>query len=36
VTPFQRMTAAVTSEVKKRARTIGDALSAETTEVRFG
>jgi hypothetical protein len=36
VTPFQRVTAAVTSEVKKRARTIGDALSAETTEVKFG
>ncbi|HEV2140344.1 MAG TPA: winged helix DNA-binding domain-containing protein [Candidatus Dormibacteraeota bacterium] len=36
VTPFRPMSAAVTSEVKKRARTIGDALSVETTEVNFG
>jgi len=36
VTPFRRMTAAVTTEVKRRARTIGDALSAEATEVKFG
>jgi hypothetical protein len=36
VTPFRRMTASVTADVKKRARAIGDALSAEKTEVRFG
>ena len=36
VKPFRRMTAAVTAEVKRRARTIGDALNAETTAVRFG
>jgi hypothetical protein len=35
VTPFRRMAASVTSEVKKRARTIGHALSAEKTEVKF-
>lgn len=35
VTPFRRMAASITSEVKKRALTIGDALSAEKTEVRF-
>jgi hypothetical protein len=35
VTPFRRMGASVTSEVKKRARLIGDALSAEATEVEF-
>ena len=35
VTPFGRMGASVTAEVKKRARMIGDALSAEKTEVRF-
>ena len=36
VTPFRPLRAAVTSEVKKRARAIGDALSAEKTEVKFG
>ncbi|HEV2475962.1 MAG TPA: crosslink repair DNA glycosylase YcaQ family protein, partial [Candidatus Dormibacteraeota bacterium] len=36
VMPFRPMSAAVTSEVKKRARSIGDALSAEATEVKFG
>ena len=35
VTPFRRMGASVTAEVKKRGRMIGDALSAEKTEVRF-
>ena len=35
VTPFRRMPASVASEVKKRARAIGDALSAEKTEVKF-
>jgi hypothetical protein len=35
VTPFGRMSGSVKSEVKKRARTIGDALSAEKTEVKF-
>jgi winged helix DNA-binding protein len=35
VTPFRRLAASVTSQVKKRARTIGDALSAEKTEVKF-
>jgi hypothetical protein len=35
VTPFGHMATSVKSEVKKRARTIGDALSAEKTEVRF-
>jgi winged helix DNA-binding protein len=35
VTPFRRMMPSVASEVRKRARTIGDALSAEKTEVKF-
>src|SRR4029077_5802605 len=33
VTPFGPMAGSVKSEVKKRGRMIGDALSAETTEV---
>ena len=36
VTPFRRMTAAVASEVKRRARTIGEALSADQVEVKVG
>jgi winged helix DNA-binding protein len=35
VTPFRRVPAWVNSEIKKRARTIGDALSADKTEVKF-
>jgi len=35
VTPFRRMAASVKSEVKKRSGTIGEALSAEKTEVTF-
>jgi winged helix DNA-binding protein len=35
VTPFRHIGASVTSELKKRARAIGEALSAEKTEVKF-
>jgi hypothetical protein len=35
VTPFRRMAASVSREVRNRARTLGDALSADKTDVKF-